>query len=467
MLGNRVDDWLAATGKTARRTLALCALSFALSSCANLNSISRSSTVRADSTARVITVDAKQRHLFLTPDLSNPRAVQWRICAEASPDVFSALASSGALKVDLSETPSGEAGFAMAETAATIQRTQSLNLIRESFYHTCERFASGAISRSEFIVQAARDQRAMVSILAIEQLTGAVRPPATILSGPATQASVFSGQEAAALVRDYRERRDKAEATRDAAKTAFDAAQSDGGVCADGDAKDEVKCAELKLAADNAQTELNSAQAGLDNALAVAKNLTDAAAASTLAGTNSTGGLTISDLDGRHLEAVAAAVVDIHKAAVINESLMFCIAWLTSNSTDSNAFAASTRERIADSCIEIVEEAAVADRAILADRWLPPPARRVEIDGVVTAFGTFRDRLDAKIRATAAAQLVARLKLFETRAGAPLGADGLCASSTSEQCANLIRSRDLYGEPYRTGAEKLEQALTDWDKPEA
>ena len=40
---------------------------------------------------------------------------------------------------------------------------------------------NGAMSEEQFLVQAARDQRAMIAILAIEQLTGVVLPSSTVI----------------------------------------------------------------------------------------------------------------------------------------------------------------------------------------------------------------------------------------------------------------------------------------------
>jgi hypothetical protein len=57
-------------------------------------------------------------------------------------------------------------------------------------YRTCERYLNGAIDRATFVVQAGRDWRAMIAILAIEQLTRTVRPPSTIISAGSTSARV-------------------------------------------------------------------------------------------------------------------------------------------------------------------------------------------------------------------------------------------------------------------------------------
>lgn len=71
------------------------------------------------------------------------------------------------------------AEVAIAEAASTTERIQTINLLRESMYRTCERYLSGAINHESFVVQAGRDWRAMLAILAIEQLTLTAPPAST------------------------------------------------------------------------------------------------------------------------------------------------------------------------------------------------------------------------------------------------------------------------------------------------
>lgn len=136
-----------------------------------------------------IAVDARQRVLLSQLDpTSKAKAAQdplfRRFCAEPSPDVFTVLGVSGSgggnlgLGADKSVNAALQAAFSSSETGATIARTQTLNMLREMMFRTCERYLSGAISADEFPIVAARDQRIMVSILAIEQLTGSITPRA-------------------------------------------------------------------------------------------------------------------------------------------------------------------------------------------------------------------------------------------------------------------------------------------------
>ena len=132
-----------------------------------------------------VLIDSKKRAIIsseLDKEKRKESGVYQRICSEPPPDVFSAFASSigGDLGFSNSEF---SAGFLLkvVEAAGTISRTQTVNLLRESMFRTCERYLNGAIDEPQLIVQAARDQRTMVAILAIEQLTQAARPPVTIL----------------------------------------------------------------------------------------------------------------------------------------------------------------------------------------------------------------------------------------------------------------------------------------------
>ncbi len=181
----------------------------ALGGCANLTSIHRTDRIDlAPNTGEAILIDAKQRAI-LTSLVPTTRTVngetvsvnRLQFCAEAPPDAFVAMSVGGSGNVGYagSASPEVQAGGALAisESGASFERTQTVNLLRESMYRTCERYLSGAISQDEFIIQAARDQRAMVAVLAIEQLTGVMRPPSTVITGGS--ASAVNNNPAAVL----------------------------------------------------------------------------------------------------------------------------------------------------------------------------------------------------------------------------------------------------------------------------
>ena len=194
-----------------RPLLGLAVVGLMTAACANQTTSYRTERIGQNGPA-VITQDAKTRNLVMVPEMTEvigqggtttARTNQWRICAEAAPDVFSAMSASAAGELGLDTRGSGtqartQMALAIAEAAGTIERTQTINMLRESMYRTCERYMSGAISQSTFVVQAGRDWRAMIAILAIEQLTRTARPPSTIISGPATSAGLQNSDEATA-----------------------------------------------------------------------------------------------------------------------------------------------------------------------------------------------------------------------------------------------------------------------------
>jgi hypothetical protein len=140
-----------------------------------------------------------------------------RFCSEPSPDVFSvvaqALAFGGSLEKSTdprSVEAALKAAFSSSEQGTTIPRTQTINMLRELMFRTCERFLNGGYSPLELSVQAVRDQRLMISILAIEQLTGAVTPPVVGI-GAAGSTSNGAGADAVVRLDDASKERDSAE----------------------------------------------------------------------------------------------------------------------------------------------------------------------------------------------------------------------------------------------------------------
>lgn len=215
----------------------------ALGGCARLNSIHRGESVPSDR-GHILSIDAKQRNVISAPvPLPLPADADARIlrfCSEPPPDVFTAIASSLGLKAATGtdktrQDISAELQQTISENASTIERSQTVNILREAMFRNCERYLNGAISPEEFIVQAARDQRAMVHVLAIEQLTGASRAQATALTTLAKAAS--SGVTA-----DSIQALDKAQTRLTQTRAAADEARSEAvaltpsGPCVTGDA---------------------------------------------------------------------------------------------------------------------------------------------------------------------------------------------------------------------------------------
>jgi hypothetical protein len=351
-----------------------------LQGCASLNSIYRTTSIKRTTDAqtpntgrnqsgatggkqkleaKVVTVDAKQRHLLINPERDINSPVGWRMCSEAAPDVFSVFAASGALE---GNKDGGKAGFAGSETGATIERTQTINLLRESMYRTCERYLSGAIDKRTFIVQAARDQRSMVAVLAVEQLTGAIRAKPTIITGPGTSASLIDGKQAADLLEAYTQDNKQAKKRAADAATALEAANTKG-KCVGNDAKPEDASAEdwdncrtAKAEKQLADAEAATASKRLDLLLGQIGSLGSGADASTQAGQSMGDAYSVSRPGDSAIIAVANAVTEIARAPGVDEPLMFCIAYL-SEPFDSS----ETSFRVVTKCLDIIQQRADSD----------------------------------------------------------------------------------------------------------
>lgn len=349
------------------KVLATLLVATMLAGCADLNSIHRVRTIPDQSQptqpeAMVLTVDAKQRHLLVNPIIKDPlkpaEAVKWRMCAEAAPDAFSAYAASGALEGNKS---GGKAGFSGSETAATIERTQTVNLLRESMYRTCERYLSGAIDKTTFIVQAARDQRSMVAVLAVEQLTGAIKGKSTIISGPGTSASIVDGEQAAKLVQQYSDGLDQAKTKMTAAGAALTAADQKG-KCVKNESKpddvvdaDWAACVAAKSSKAQADADNKTAQTRLDKMLDIASDLTNKINAGSSAGTIQSEAFAHRVIGDVAIVAVAAAVQEIAKSPGLDEPLMFCVAKLSTETFTDKA------DPILLTCLGIIENRAAQD----------------------------------------------------------------------------------------------------------
>ncbi len=340
----------------------------ALAACAETNTVYRNRTLGDPG---IVTVDAKQRSTY-SAKVNNHLA----ICAEAAPDAFSAMSMSAAGELGLNPNKQElqtRAAIALAEAAGTIERTQTINLLRESMYRTCERYISGAISKEEFVVQAARDSRNMVSVLAIEQLTGAVRRPSTILVAGGTTADVRSPGETAVLIERAAERLARAEIEKKSADQALDAAGGEAGCKA---LTSDPKDADKKAACDTATRRLSAATTELSLAQKVHASILEAAkagglgagmSASTTAETpNSGAGGGQEQGVKSDLATVAKAVVDIVKTADgFNEIEMMCIRIALRDDSAAGQAAAVTktesqvreeagRATVRDACLTLV-----------------------------------------------------------------------------------------------------------------
>lgn len=369
----------------------LCVIvAIAISGCANINSIHRDNSL-SKTRAEVVFTDAKQRGI-----ISNPIAVksndlftlkdgtqvpaefenQMRICSEAAPDVFSAFATSAAAKIAAKvaeKSGEGEFSLSSAENAATIGRTQATNTLRELMFRTCERFLNGAIDKDELVVQAARDQRVIVSALAIEQLTGVYTPAIVALNSSATSST---GGPTAETIKIFNEAQKAAESAQ-AAKVKADAEEKtakDAMTQADLHGKkdcDEVVAATTGITDANkakCKTYLDKKKAARDagaKANEKKKNFEDIKKMTEqLGGTaTSAGGSTqftsaqSQAILSQNIAAVAGSVERIVRSTFLfNEAMMACIVTLRKGKDANN-------ELFFNKCLDILDASVSADKA--------------------------------------------------------------------------------------------------------
>jgi hypothetical protein len=149
-----------------------------------------------------LAVDAQQRvitNVALPAGQERARVV----CAEPSPDVMAAIAKSLGAGIAATVTPptGGTAVDARAELARSYgqklaqlgERTNTIQLLRDSLYRACEAYANGAITKTTYALLLSRYDSLAVTLAMGELAAGAFgRPPAVI--GAGTTASTTIGQ---------------------------------------------------------------------------------------------------------------------------------------------------------------------------------------------------------------------------------------------------------------------------------
>lgn len=166
-----------------------------LTACGNLSSIHRPLNIDDGNGALI---DIKQRAILVSKETTGSGvniSTQTFVCAEPSPDAMSAYAA----ETSLSVPDKIKLANAFQEgTSFTGLRTQSIQLLRDGMYRLCEARMSGALNNSEYNLLLRRYQKNMVALLAIEQLTGTVKAPVTLISttGSASLAQDIEESEA-------------------------------------------------------------------------------------------------------------------------------------------------------------------------------------------------------------------------------------------------------------------------------
>ena len=128
-------------------------------------------------------IDAEQRAVLSNRRNSNIDDIRV-VCAEPAPDALSAIAAQAGVSVsDISNAVTAEGG--VSEAAANIGlRTQTIQTLRDGFYRVCEAYMNG-LSEEQYAIMLRRFQTNMIALLAIEQLTGAVKGGDAVVSASA------------------------------------------------------------------------------------------------------------------------------------------------------------------------------------------------------------------------------------------------------------------------------------------
>ena len=394
-----------------RAIIALMATILFIQGCAEANSIYRHKRLDKIGISTITAVDAKQRLIYTQrPEPKDPKEDPSfrRFCAEPSPDIFSVLsqAASGNGSFAGGADAKGanaalQGAFSNSETGATIPRTQTNNLLREMMFRTCERYLSGAISREEFPIIAARDQRIIVSILAIEQLTGTVTPKTVAITNGGTASTGQSSGDTVKLLAASSSKIDTAQGEVKAAKEAFVAADKPAGNCdtlkkrkADGTpALTADETTEL-VACTAAEAQVTAATVDLDSAKAHYENLVKASQSGAGASTAATSGALLAGSTGDSVDrsasiASVANSVQTIVAATFNqdETQLLCIRMVTDDVT-SKKFGVAARTQ----CLTYLMTRVALDNAALAARYrISPTAYQAAVDAanpIVSARAT-------------------------------------------------------------------------------
>lgn len=165
-------------------------VSLALSGCgANFNSVYRKfditklESVSIDAKQRVIITGQKPGFVAANGDKVEPQLVA---CAEPSPDALSVLGASFGGSSSEAQQLAIQIAIKLSETGTNIGlRTQTITILRDAMYRLCEGYQSGALTYQAFERLQRRYQNAMLGLLAVEQLTGAVTPKGQPISASA------------------------------------------------------------------------------------------------------------------------------------------------------------------------------------------------------------------------------------------------------------------------------------------
>lgn len=316
----------------------------------------------AMTTDSILTIDAKQRNVLISRDGNVAR-----MCAEPSPDVFSVFAQSLGASISGGTTSpqqieaAASLALSRAENGASISRTQTSNVVRELMFRTCERYLNGAIGPEAFAIQAIRDQRMVISILAIEQLTGAVTPPTVVIRA---SSEADTGTATSETVKAITDAQKKVQATQKAATDAVakrDALDKEAPKCADlKDDETEASRKTKRTSCVTADAAVKSTKEAHDTAqdeykvlsAAVTKGGLPTSASTTTDAAVFSGMSRASDAQVKDVTKSINKI--IHHVYTQDEFLLFCIGSMPSMASTERPIKAEPEARISEACVTYV-----------------------------------------------------------------------------------------------------------------
>ncbi|SFX76135.1 hypothetical protein SAMN03097694_3117 [Janthinobacterium lividum] len=151
-------------GNKPLRMAASASLLLALSACANLHTIHRTTDLPGDGMA--VHLDAAQRVIHVTKD--------GKACAEPTPDALQSYASSFGGTLSAGPDSAAVSNALRANAASVGLHSQSITLMRQQLFNICEYAQNKWLNDADVMLLMERSQDLTLGILAIEQLTGAV-----------------------------------------------------------------------------------------------------------------------------------------------------------------------------------------------------------------------------------------------------------------------------------------------------
>lgn len=225
------------------RLLTLVFVSTFLSGCLGWHQVDLKKTQVSATTAKHRLVYSKP----VEPDNTGAVKVFEVICMEPSPDVATASQSALQIVANAADGTKAQISASTAEALASlVERTATIQLLRDQMFRACEAYSNGAISATSYSLVMSRNNKAMITLMLGETAAGAFGRSGVALGGK-TSASGSLGDEGSsetfeaslAKLVEIDSDVDAARTARDSAKSANDEANKDDSKATD-EQKDEL-----------------------------------------------------------------------------------------------------------------------------------------------------------------------------------------------------------------------------------